>query len=164
MTTALQNHLNYIKNREHTLAERTARYWSNPEFHREARRAERRANPEKFRVRQHEQRAKKPWQHLLSKAKARARLYGYPYSLTKDWAKKTYTGYCAVTRLPFNLDYLQQSGPRPRSPSIDRIDSLEGYTPENCRFVLFAVNSFKGTMSDDEMCTLAKAIIGGGTC
>jgi hypothetical protein len=79
-----------------------------------------------------------------------------------EWAEKTYTGVCALTGLPF-INSAQaiagKSGGRPYSPSIDRINPLKGYTQDNCRFVLFAVNSFKGTMSDPEMYHIARALI-----
>jgi hypothetical protein len=52
-----------------------------------------------------------------------------------------------------------KSGVRPYSPSIDRINPLKGYTQDNSRWVLTAVNSFKGEMSDAEMLTIARALV-----
>lgn len=51
--------------------------------------------------------------------------------------------------------------PRPRffSPSIDRIVPALGYTPENCRFILWAVNAFKHDGTDDDMYRVAEALI-----
>lgn len=49
------------------------------------------------------------------------------------------TGVCEVTGLPFNLR--AQKTRRWNSPSIDRIDSARGYTYDNVRFVLWAINA-----------------------
>ncbi len=45
------------------------------------------------------------------------------------------------------------------SMSIDRIDSAGGYTKSNVRLVCYAVNAFRGRMTDDEMLAMADAII-----
>ncbi len=45
------------------------------------------------------------------------------------------------------------------SPSIDRIDSSKGYTPDNCQFVLWAINVFKGDGTLEEMYEIATALI-----
>jgi hypothetical protein len=49
-------------------------------------------------------------------------------------------GRCEVTRVPF--DSARQEGQRIRLfiPSIDRIDSAQGYSPGNCRLVCAGVN------------------------
>jgi hypothetical protein len=35
-------------------------------------------------------------------------------------------------------------------PSIDRIDSSKGYTPDNCRVVLWIINQAKNDISEDD--------------
>ncbi len=45
---------------------------------------------------------------------------------------------CAVTRHDFS--FVQIAGKRPFAPSIDRIDSAQGYSRENCRVVCVATN------------------------
>lgn len=47
----------------------------------------------------------------------------------------------------------------PTSLSVDRIDSARGYVRSNVRLVCFAVNAFRGQMSDDEMFNMALAIV-----
>lgn len=42
---------------------------------------------------------------------------------------------------------------------MDRIDSSKGYTQDNCRFILFAVNSFKGVGTDALMLEIAQALL-----
>lgn len=46
------------------------------------------------------------------------------------------------------------------SLSLDRIDPRFGYDAHNVRLVCYAVNAFKGQMSDQEMLAMAKAIVG----
>lgn len=51
-------------------------------------------------------------------------------------------GRCSVTGLPFNYDNVRGRGAtkNPFAPSLDRIESKRGYTIDNVRFVLTAVN------------------------
>ncbi len=83
-------------------------------------------------------------------------------TLTKEWARTNYTGVCVLTGLSFvvgNGDVVRRQGGHPYSPSIDKIDPAKGYTPDNCRFILWVVNKFKDTMSDDEMFVVAGALV-----
>ena len=48
----------------------------------------------------------------------------------------------------------------PTSLSLDRIDSNGDYTTGNVRLICHAINSFRGRMTDDEMFTMALALIG----
>lgn len=43
--------------------------------------------------------------------------------------------------------------------SIDRIDCERGYSSDNVRLVCYAVNAFKGRMSDVQMLDMARAIV-----
>lgn len=61
---------------------------------------------------------------------------------------------CAVSGLPFVFEGLNCY-----SPSIDRINNDRGYTPTNCRIVLYSVNSLKSVGTDVDMVTIAKAIV-----
>jgi|SRR6185437_12966403 len=94
---------------------------------------------------------------LLYQAKARAKARGLPFDLTVEWAQRTFTGRCALTDVEF-VNYpvqIRGQGPKPYSASIDRIDPKKGYVQENCRFVIFAVNAFRGTLGDQGMYDLA---------
>jgi len=99
----------------------------------------------------------KPWFWCLKGAAERAKRAGINFSLTEMWARGCFTGFCAVSGIPFAA-VSGTHGPDFYSLTIDRIDSLLGYTPENCRFVLFAVNAMKGARPDHEMIALAKRI------
>ena len=101
-----------------------------------------------------------PWKPLLESAKRRAVKNNVAFTLTAMWAKRTWTGKCILTGIAF-------SGPRKRrgyknrnlSPSIDRKKVKGGYTPKNCRFVLWAVNSFKRDGTDATMYRIAEALV-----
>lgn len=101
-------------------------------------------------------RAKRPWNAVLQNAQSRALKKKLAFNLTREWAERNWTGRCALTNLPFSFGNRHHY---PFAPSMDRIDSGLGYTTDNCRFVLFAVNSFKGVGTDAEMLTIAKALV-----
>lgn len=72
------------------------------------------------------------------------------------WKKQG--GKCAITGIPF----AEQGGmPRWNTASRDRIDPDGGYVKENVRLVLFCVNAFKGRMTDEDVLSVAKAIVAG---
>ena len=107
-------------------------------------------------------RAESPWYQAVFGSGQRARDRKLDHNLTKEWAIATYTGFCFLTGIPFVVaakEKAGRSGGRTYSPSIDRINPLKGYTQDNCRWVLHAVNNFKGEMTDAEMLTVAKALV-----
>lgn len=109
-----------------------------------------------------QRRAELEWYAPLLAAGDRSRQKGHEFDLTMDWARDTYAGVCSLTDIPFIISSQGPAGKpggRPYSPSIDRINPLKGYTQDNCRWVLFAVNSFKGIMSDPEMYHIAEALL-----
>jgi len=83
-----------------------------------------------------------PWKPLLKSASDRAQQEGLEFTLTEQWARDNWTGKCALTNIPFVLGQ-RGSGPKHRSPSIDRIVPNLGYTPNNCRFILALANLIK---------------------
>lgn len=103
-------------------------------------------------------RALRPWETLLNEARWRAKQTSKDFTLTKEWAAITWTGRCAITDQPFDLTSEKRTG-APYSPSIDRIDNSRGYTSDNSRFILFALNIFKRQMTDQEMLTIATQLI-----
>lgn len=108
-------------------------------------------------------RQRAPWTRSLGTRQAHAKKRGIPFTLKVADAKAAWTGRCAVTGLPFDMRVGVGSGPRPFSPSLDRISPKRGYVPGNIRFVLQCVNAFRGTMNDRLMARVAVKIANCGT-
>jgi hypothetical protein len=168
---------NWQRNRDKILARNLAAYHADKERRSEKRRQHYRANQEqadarrrqyhldhaegqnlKQRVRFQTSRVHIPWRALLYSAAYRAKKYNVPFSLTEEWAKARWTGFCEVSGLPFTLGK-RTSGPKIYSPSLDQIVPRKGYTPDNCRFVIWAVNALKHDGTDADMLKIAHAIV-----
>jgi hypothetical protein len=95
--------------------------------------------------------------NLWGGAKRRARENGIEFSLSKEWVlEQVNSGVCAVSGLAFEPG----SGlHHPMSPSLDRISRDFGYTQENTRLVIWAVNNLKGIGSDETMWKVVEAMI-----
>lgn len=97
---------------------------------------------------------------LWHSAKQRAASKGLEFSLTKAWIQERLaSGRCEVTSLPFNWDSRRRDGAMNGafSPSIDRRDITKGYTPANCRVVVWALNCALGQWGDEVFTVVAKA-------
>lgn len=94
--------------------------------------------------------------YLYHTKRQECRKKAIPFDLTKEWYRGQLEKGCAVTDLPFRLT--AQGKPNPYSPSVDRIDPSKGYLKNNCRLVLYGVNSLKGTGTDDDMWQIATKI------
>lgn len=83
---------------------------------------------------------------LLSSARKRARRKGVQITLTRAWIEdRLATGVCQETGMALELSRHPEGGRHPRAPSIDRNDRHGGYTPENCRLVIWGWNNARGT-------------------
>lgn len=69
---------------------------------------------------------------------------------------KQQDGLCAVTRLKMTW---RQGRIMPTSISLDRIDNNRGYQKDNVRLICWQINAFKGRMTDDDMYSMALAIV-----
>ena len=65
---------------------------------------------------------------------------------------------CAVSGLRFNTRFVPNKR-RPFTPSIDRIDSNGGYTPDNVRLVCWAVNAAMQDWGYDTFLLIADAVV-----
>lgn len=65
-------------------------------------------------------------------------------------------GKCALSGIPLTW---AKGRVMATSITLDRIDHRRGYVKDNVRLVAHAVNSFRGTMSDDEMFAMAVALV-----
>lgn len=103
-----------------------------------------------------------PLKLLLTKARARAKHYGQPFELDHAWVEEQLAKYdwkCSVTGMPLSFDKTEDSWSRPWAPSIDRVDSLLGYTRTNSRIVCWAYNIAKAQWSDEIVLAWAKALV-----
>lgn len=102
-------------------------------------------------------RYERPWLALLGAARSRAVDDKVPFTLTREWGKSTWTGFCALSELPFVLGRTMDE-PRLFSPSIDRKIPRLGYTPDNCWIILWAINGMKSDGTLEEVLTIVRAI------
>lgn len=95
---------------------------------------------------------------LLSAAKYRSRLKGISFDMPPEEVDRLQgildQGLCQVTGLPFDLD----GGKTWNSPSIDRIDSSQGYVVGNVRVVLYCVNVMANVWGEDKIAEIAQAM------
>jgi hypothetical protein len=80
---------------------------------------------------------------VFANARKNAASRGLSFELTRGdldrmWLRSG--GKCELTRIPFDLIKPTLSHRRPLAPSIDRIDGTKGYSAQNCRLVLVALN------------------------
>jgi hypothetical protein len=68
-------------------------------------------------------------------------------------------GICEATGIKFDYSAEQDGFTNPWAPSIDRIDSMRGYTKDNCQVVVWIYNRAKGEDSHEDVKTLAKALM-----
>lgn len=77
------------------------------------------------------------------RAKSRAAKKGREFALSYQWAMETIRNQghrCALTGIHFDHKFSTAGTMKPYSPSVDRIDNSKGYTPENCRMIVSAMN------------------------
>lgn len=98
-----------------------------------------------------------PWLFMLRAAKIRAAKLGIPYSLTEEWATQRWTGRCELTGIPFVVGI--NGRPHFHSPSLDQVTPRAGYTPDNCRFIIWSLNQFKGIGTDEDMYRVAQVLV-----
>lgn len=94
---------------------------------------------------------------LLIGTKKRALRKGIPFDLDMNWVKENWTGKCSLTNLEFEFS----KGNVTRVPTIDRINPCKtvGYIKSNCRLILFCINSFKFTGTDENIYEVADALL-----
>lgn len=112
---------------------------------------------ERGRLQYHATRTWLPWLNAFRGSKQRAKKRNTPFTITRGWCESRWTGRCEVTNIEFILS--TKRSPYLFSPSLDQIIPGLGYTPENSRFVLHAVNALKGEGTDESMYQIALAVV-----
>jgi hypothetical protein len=86
---------------------------------------------------------------IWSRSKARAKKAGIEFTLTRSGiADMTVPITCPVLGIPIRMERGKRTD---NSLSIDRIDSSQGYTPDNVVFVSWRVNRLKNDATLQEM-------------
>lgn len=116
----------------------------------------RRENAEKIADYTRKYHVARPWISMFGTARKRAKQRGLEFSLSHEWARDRWTGRCELSGIELQPG---AGGQCMRSPTIDRIDSTKGYTPDNCRFVCLALNAMRGDGTDVEMLAILKAAV-----
>src|SRR5271166_240293 len=122
---------------------------------RDAERARKRASPDLVSARHKKWRRENRGLALINVARHRAKARGLPFDLSPlDIQQRIDEGYCELTGIAFNLD-------EPRSwnaPSLDQREAGMGYTRQNVRVVLYALNVMANVWGEGRIVEIANAI------
>lgn len=114
-------------------------------------------DPEKYRAKTRhalrKMRENSAWKFLLHSASRRAQRKHVPFDLTHAWAASRWTGKCELTNVPFDATNSSLVA------TIDRIEAAKGYTQDNCRFILYALNAMRGSGTDEDLYKAAIVIL-----
>lgn len=102
-----------------------------------------------------------PARHVFIHTRGNAAKKSIPFELTLDWVEERFAaGVCEVTGLALVMTEAYSHGHKhPFRPTIDRIDNSKGYAPGNCRVVCWIFNLAKADWTDEEVFTMARALI-----
>lgn len=126
-------------------------------------RRQRRQDPE-YRISEYRRDANTPGYRagaLFHDIKRRAQKKNLEFSLTKEWIRQRLEK-CAVTGLELVLDRTGENKTHPFAPSVDRIDSDRGYTPDNCQVVCWMYNAAKNRHTHEDVLRFAEALLSMG--
>src|SRR5882672_6125195 len=141
-----------ILNRKKNAQKSRARRKAKPEWYREK-------EPGYYQSYRTGQLEKRPWRYVFQARRLDAAKRNIEFTLTDEWCALQWTGRCELTGIQFERNPKKARGPYPFSCSLDRIEANKGYTPDNCRFILFGCNSAKGSGSDADLYRIALALI-----
>jgi hypothetical protein len=95
-------------------------------------------------------------------AQRRAKRKGIPFAIDVPFLTRMFEaqdGKCAVTGIPMVLTRSSEFRCEPYAPSIDRIDSKGGYTPDNVRLTVWIANWAMGEWGEEHFARLARAYV-----
>ena len=103
---------------------------------------------------------------LIDGARQRARKAGLEFSLSLEWLETQDLTRCPISKRPFTWkkDRTRTTSTgrghidTTQSPSIDRIDSSLGYTPENCWVISRRMNTLKNDSHYRELFLIGRAV------
>jgi hypothetical protein len=104
-------------------------------------------NPKEFKIRR-----------LLYYSRVRSKQKNLEHNITKEWLyEKMKENKCELTGIEYDYDAFKPRNPY--GPSIDRVDVSKGYTPDNCRVVIWAVNAGLGHYSECDLYMVCKSYL-----
>ena len=115
-------------------------------------------NPELRRIYAREHRRRRRAMQLIRRARERAKKKRMAFELDfyePELQRRIDAGFCEVTGLPLNLD----GGRTWDSPSIDRIDTKQGYLYRNIRIVCHGINTAMNDWGEQCVVQMALAIL-----
>lgn len=101
---------------------------------------------------------------LYRGARKGAEVRGLSFELTRsefDNVVRQSQGCCMLTGIPFDITAYPGASRRPFAPSLDRINSHEGYTPRNVRLVCVIVNYAMNQWGLEPLKQIAERLVGG---
>jgi hypothetical protein len=120
---------------EHERAAERGRYAANRETVLAQKKIWRKANPESLRATKRKYREQSRARYIVQAVRGEAKQKGVKFDISVDWvARRLERGVCELSGLPFS-DELRDI------PSIDRRIPDGDYVEENCRLILFGLNS-----------------------
>ena len=97
---------------------------------------------------------------LWRSARNRAKKAGLPFTITREWvAERVERGVSELTGMPIVLEAHEWYQVHPSAPSLDRIDSSKGYTPENTMLVCAAENQIMNQYPMEVVRVYCRAIL-----
>ena len=91
---------------------------------------------------------------MCARSKSRARKKGFEHTIT--YADITIPDVCPLLGIP--LIKSQGKGANENSPSLDRIDSTKGYTPDNIWVISSKANTIKSNATLEELEQIARGL------
>lgn len=96
---------------------------------------------------------------IMAQIRARTKKLGLPITLQESViAEKIEAGVCEASGLPLNLDDVRAHWDNPLGPSLDRIESGEGYTDKNVQLVCNMYNRGKNKHPEIDFIAMCVAV------
>ena len=99
---------------------------------------------------------------FIHDGKRKSEKKGWHFDLTVEFLQKLFdrqNGKCPLTGYQMDIEGSRDKDKKPRSASLDRIDTEKGYTKDNVHFVTLQANYMKNVLSIEQLVKWCKAVI-----
>lgn len=125
---------------EHARELGRAAYARDPERHLARKKAWREANPQMQKIMKANYKRGSRAKYIRQSIRSEAKQKGVGFDIGLEWIEvRVERGTCELSWMPFNFDSTREK--HKDAPSIDRIIPGGDYTEDNCRLILFGLNS-----------------------